>query len=140
MYELLVRQAHKHQQIGRFLITGGIAFVVNISVLYVVTSVLHVYYLASIFVAFSASFSVSFLMQKFWTFKEHSRDFLRAQFYQYLTLQLVNLALNACLMYLFVEYVHLWYIFSQTIILLGLSIISFLVNRNYIFKPQGVTS
>ncbi len=138
MRETIIHHVKKHQQIGRFFITGGIAFVVNISVLYWATSILHVYYLASTVIAFVASFSVSFCMQKFWTFRDHAPDQWHIQFYRYLTLQLINLGLNACLMYVFVEYVHLWYLLAQTFILLGLAVISFLVNRNYIFKPQSV--
>ena len=138
MSNIIVHHATKHQQILRFLITGGLAFAVNISVLYFVTSIVHVYYLISIVFAFIASFTVSFLMQKFWTFKDHSRDQMHVQFSLYLTLQLTNLVLNAMLLYAFVEYLHLWYILSQTIIALGLAIVSFVVNKAYIFKGQDV--
>lgn len=137
MRDIIVHHATKHQQILRFLITGGIAFTVNISVLYFVTSILHIYYLISVVFAFVASFSVSFLMQKFWTFKDHSREEWHVQFSLYLTLQLVNLALNAALMYMLVEYLHLWYILAQILISLGLAIISFIINRGYIFKSRN---
>ncbi|MDO8482036.1 MAG: GtrA family protein [bacterium] len=128
----------KHQQVARFLVTGGIAFTVNISTLYVLTDILHIYYLVSTTLAFLASFSVSFLMQKFWTFKDHSRDQLHVQFSLYLILQVTNLGFNVLLIYMFVEYLHLWYILSQTIIALGLAVISFVVNKKYIFKARDV--
>ncbi|OGJ60233.1 hypothetical protein A2635_05720 [Candidatus Peribacteria bacterium RIFCSPHIGHO2_01_FULL_51_9] len=137
MRQTLVHHATKHQQILRFLVTGSIAFTVNITVLYSLTSILHIYYLLSTVLAFLASFSVSFCMQKFWTFKDHSSDRWHAQFSLYLTLQLINLILNAGLMYVFVEYLHIWYIFSQTIIALVLAITSFFINKFYIFKPQS---
>ncbi len=136
MYAATIECAKKHQQVLRFLITGGIAFSVNITVLYFLTSILNIYYLVSTVFAFLASFSVSFLMQKFWTFKDHSRDQVRSQLFLYLSLQVINLGLNAGLMYAFVEYLHIWYIFSQTIIALGLAVISFLVNKRYIFTAK----
>lgn len=117
--------------------TGGVAFSVNITVLYWLTSILDIYYLISTVFAFLASFSVSFLMQKFWTFKDHSRVGWHAQLSLYLTLQVINLGFNALLMYTFVEYLHVWYILSQTIIALGLAVISFFINKAYIFKPQS---
>ncbi len=137
MYAATVEYAKKHQQVLRFLITGGIAFSVNITVLYCLTSILGVYYLISTVIAFLASFSVSFLFQKFWTFQDASKDNLHVQLSLYLTLQVMNLALNTGLMYAFVEYLHIWYIFSQVIIALGLAVISFLVNKEYIFKRSS---
>lgn len=138
MYAAAVLYAQKHQQLLRFLITGGIAFSVNISVLYSLTSILGVYYLVSTVIAFLASFSVSFLIQKFWTFQDASKDNLHVQLSLYLTLQVINLFLNAALMYAFVEYLHIWYIFSQVIIALGLAVISFFVNKTYIFKAPSI--
>ena len=140
MYTVLVEQAKKHLQVLRFLVTGGIAFAVNISVLYSLTDILSIYYLTSTVLAFLASFSVSFLIQKFWTFQDASTDNAHIQLSLYLVLQVVNLALNTGLMYAFVEYLHIWYVLSQTIIALGLAVISFIVNKRYIFKPQGVLS
>ena len=136
MYTVLVEQAKKHLQVLRFLVTGGIAFAVNISVLYSLTDILSIYYLTSTVLAFLASFSVSFLIQKFWTFQDASTDNAHIQLSLYLVLQVVNLALNTGLMYAFVEYLHIWYIFSQTIIALGLAIGSFFVSKLYIFKQR----
>src|SRR3989338_6081214 len=136
MPDIVIQHAKKHQQLGRFLIAGGSAFAVNIVVLYTLTDILHVYYLISTVIAFMVSFCVSFILQKFWTFRDHSRDQMHVQMSLYLGMQLGNLVLNAALMYAFVENLHLWYILPQAIISIGLAITSFFINRAYIFKQQ----
>ncbi|MDO8561325.1 MAG: GtrA family protein [bacterium] len=131
--------AKRHGQIFKFLIAGGFAFAVNIVALYVFTDILHIYYLVSTVLAFLVAFSVSFTLQKFWTFQDASRGNLHVQLQLYLAMQIANVTLNTGLMYLFVEYLHIWYIFSQTIITLVLSVIIFVINKKYIFKPQGIS-
>ena len=130
--------AKKQEQIFRYLIAGGFAFAVNIIVLYALTDILGIYYQVSTVGAFLVSFLVSFTLQKFWTFQDNSNDQLHLQLPLYLTMQLVNLGLNAGLMYVFVEYLHIWYILSQVIITSVLAVIVFFINKYYIFKQSPV--
>ncbi|MDO8561741.1 MAG: GtrA family protein [bacterium] len=132
----LIQWMKKYEQVFKFLIAGGIAFAVNIVTLYVLTDIVRIYYLVSTVIAFLVTLNVNFLLQKFWTFKEYSRDNLHVQLPLYLGMQLINLGLNASLMYMFVEYLHVWYILSQTIITLMLSAVTFFINKLYIFKPR----
>lgn len=127
--------AEKHRQIIKFVIAGGFAFAVNIVSLYALTEFFQIYYIISTVGAFLISFSVSFTLQKFWTFQDASKDNLHIQLPLYLTMQVTNVSLNAALMYIFVEYLHIWYIFSQVIISLALAVVVFFLNKRYIFKP-----
>lgn len=140
MTNTLLELIRKHQQIFKFLIAGGFAFVVNIVALYVLTDILHIYYLVSTVAAFLISFLVSFTLQKFWTFKDASKDNVHLQLQLYLAMQVANLGLNTGLMYVFVEYLHIWYILSQVIITTVLSIVVFSINKRYIFKTQSISS
>ena len=133
-----VQNVRKYEQVLKYLIAGGSAFAVNIVTLYVLTDVLHVYYLLSTVGAFLTSFGVSFVLQKVWTFRELSRDNLHVQLPLYLLMQLTNLGLNTMLMYVFVEYLHLWYILSQAIIAILIAIATFFINKAYIFKQRSV--
>ena len=138
MYAALIQHAKRHQQVLRFLVAGGLAFAVNIVSLYALTDFLHIHYLVSTVLAFLIAFNVSFILQKFWTFRDHSKDNVHVQLQLYLGMQLINLGLNATLMYIFVEYLHIWYVLSQTIIALILAVAAFLINKAYIFKPRGM--
>lgn len=134
----LLERLKKYDRVFRYLIAGGIAFLINIVVLYALTDILHIYYMISTVGAFLVAFGVSFVLQKFWTFRDHSRDQLHVQLPLYLGMQVANLALNAGLMYALVEFLHIWYILSQTIITTVLAAVVYFVNKLYIFKPQDV--
>lgn len=128
----------KYAQFIRFCIAGGFAFSVNLTVLYILTDVFHIYYLVSTVGAFLVAFSISFLLQKLWTFKDSSRDRLHIQLPLYLGMQVISITLNASLMYVFVEYLFIWYLFAQAIIAPMLAIVIFFINRTYIFKKREV--
>jgi dolichol-phosphate mannosyltransferase len=126
----------KYAQFIRFCIAGGFAFSVNLTVLYILTDIFHIYYLISTVGAFLVAFSISFILQKLWTFKDSSRDRLHVQLPLYLGMQVVSITLNASLMYVFVEYLYIWYLFAQAIIAPMLALVIFFINRTYIFKPR----
>jgi len=131
-----------HLQIIKYLLAGGIAVAVNLSTLYSLTEFLHIYYLVSAVIAFCISFICSFTLQKFWTFRDHSVDRAGSQLSKYLLMQIINVTLNTTLLYILVEYAHIWYIFSQTIISLMLAVGTFFISRRYIFTstPHSTSS
>ena len=133
---LLARTIRSHGQFCRFLITGAFVVAINLSALFVLTSVLHIYYLLSAVAAFFVAFSFSFAIQKSWTFKDRSRGQLRRQLPLYLGVQLANLACNTMLMFVFVEYIHVWYLLSQAIIAFVLAMAVYVVNKVFIFNTR----
>ena len=125
----------QNKQVLKYLIAGGFVVTVNLSVLYTLTDFFGVYYLISTVCSFLVSFCVSFFLQKLWTFNDRDISKMRAakQMTLYLCLQGSGLVMNATLMYVFVEYAHMWYIASQAIISFLIAIGSFLVSRRFIF-------
>jgi len=124
----------KYWQFLKFIITGGIALVVNLLFLYFFTEILGVYYLASSVLAFFAAVTVNFSLQKFWTFGS-TRGNIYIEAPSFLALQIfVNMFLNTLLLYVFVEYLQIWYLLSQVIVSLCLAVITYLVTKKYIFK------
>jgi len=138
MSETLAQLLQKYGQFVRFVLAGAFAFTVNLVALYFFTDIIGIYYLISTVLAFLISFSVSFTLQKFWTFKDPSRDRLHIQLPLYLGMQLTNVTLNVALMYTFVEYLHIWYLFSQAFISLGLATVIFFINKKYIFRQREI--
>lgn len=138
MPELLTQFVHKYTQFTRFVIAGFCAFAINLAALYFFTDIVGIYYLISTVLAFLISFSVSFTLQKLWTFQDNSRDHLHIQIPAYLGMQLTNVSLNAALMFVFVEYLHIWYLYSQAVISLCLAAVIFFLNKKYIFKKREV--
>ena len=117
---------------------GGTAEIVKLGVLYLLTEFVHLYYLASAVYAFLVAVTVSFVLQKYWTFGDRGHEQAHMQAGIYLALHVTNLALNTALLYAFVTYLHFWYLFSQVVISLLLAIVVFFINRHFIFRGSAL--
>ena len=127
---------NKNSKVLKYLISGGSAAVVNLSVLYVSTDILHVWYLASSVLANILAFFVSFFLQKFWTFNNASVELVKKQLALYLLVAVINLGINTLLMFMFVEYVELHYLLAQIVTSGLIAIESFFVYQYFIFIPR----
>lgn len=126
----------KYARVGRFIISGGTAAVVDLGLLYVLTEYFFLHYLLSAALAFIASFFVSFILQKFWTFEDESVDRVHVQASLSFTIAIFNLGLNTLLMYIFVDIAHLWYMLAQVIVGIMLAFESFFILKLFIFKKR----
>jgi putative flippase GtrA len=86
-------------------------------------------------IAFLVAFFVSFSLQKFWTFRDKSRDRISKQLLGYLANGLVGLYLNGWLMKLLVEDYALWHLLAQILVSAVIALQNFLVYR-IIFKKN----
>ena len=118
----------------RFLVSGGTAAVTNLGLLYVFTAFLGFWYIFSAIASFIIAFWVSFGMQKYWTFQDMSKDGVHRQMAVYLIVAVVNLCINTGILYLFVEYAHIYYILSQALASVIVAFESYFVYQIFIFK------
>jgi len=118
----------------RFIIAGTIGAVTDLFLLWLLTTVLGVWYLASAVVAFILSFVVSFFLQKIWTFKNREVERIHVQAGAYLLVTLCNLGINTGLVYVFVQYLSIHYLFAQVIASVIIACESFFVYREIVFK------
>ncbi|MEN9561312.1 MAG: GtrA-like protein, partial [Candidatus Parcubacteria bacterium] len=90
-------------------------------------------------VAFLFGFLVSFTMQKYVTFRDGEQRIMR-QASKYLMVLVGNLILNTAIVYVLVEYVGLWSVFSQAIASVMIAFESFFVYQLLIFTvPNNET-
>lgn len=113
MYTWTLAKVVRHQQILKFLISGGTATAANLTTLYVLKGIFGVWYLLASAVSFTVGFLLSFTLQKFWTFEKKSLDVVHRELMLALMVALCNLGVNTLLMYSFVEYMNLHYIVAQ---------------------------
>lgn len=118
----------------RFFITGMFAFLTTLFLLYIFTEWFSLWYLYSATIAYAISIAVSFAFQKFWTFQNSISAAARAQFMRFLFLNIINIGLNACGVYLLTE-LGLWYIASEFFVALLIALSSFSIMRRFIFTP-----
>jgi len=120
-------------KIVRYVISGGTAAFVDLSLLYVFTDIFGIWYILSSIVAFLIAFIVSFTLQKFWTFKDNSRENISSQVIIYLVVTSLNLGLNTLGIYAFVHYLTFYYLAAQIIVSLFIAVESYFV-YHLVFK------
>lgn len=143
MFQIFLNFTHK---LGRFrgallfISSGCIAAVVQFGALFVLTHYFGVWYLISATIAFGCAFFVSFFLQKFITFIEHSKDRIGNQLVYYFLFALLNAGINAIIMYFEVDIVGLHYLVAQFISSGIIAFYSYFVYKNYIFKVDNDSS
>ncbi len=123
----------------RYLIAGGTGAAVNFSILYALTEYAHIWYLLSATVAYVFAFVVSFILQKFWTFQNMQLEHISVQMALHITLSLSNIVAGVVLLFVFVEYVGIWYMFGQFISAALLACANYFIYRFHIFPESAVS-
>lgn len=127
---------NRYQKLVRYIISGGTAAFVDLSLLFFFTSILHIWYLISAVFAFLIAFVVSFVLQKFWTFTDKSTENWKSQVVIYFIITSTNLGINTLLMYVFVDYIHIHYFLSQIIVSALIAFESYFVYQVFVFKKK----
>ena len=120
-------------RVARYLVAGGTSAATNLFFLYILTSVWHVWYIYSALIATSIALIVSFTLQKFWTFQNYGTQRVHIQFPMHAALASLNIAINAALLYILVEWFGLWYLFGQILIGGLLACVNYFVYQKFIF-------
>lgn len=122
------------QKILRYIISGATAALVNVGILFVLVDFVHVHYLSASIASYLLAIIVSFLLQKFWTFRESVPGQVHTQFALYTLITLVNLCLNTVLMYTFVSVLGMWYLLAQIVSGLLIAVSSYFVYQRFVFR------
>jgi glycosyltransferase involved in cell wall biosynthesis len=134
LIRIITLRLASYAQVVRFVIAGGTAVLVNIAVLYAFTEGLGLWYLTSEILAFAVAVLYNFALQKFWTFG-NSGGSATHQGLWFFGINLINLVLNAGILYVLVEFFGLWYVFAQVIASVIIACESFFFYRA-IFRLQ----
>ena len=127
-------------RIGRYLVSGGTAAAINLGLLYILVSLLHLWYLGATVIAFVVSFVASFILQKFFTFMEGSRERIPFQLGVYLGIILANLLVNVFLMFLIVDKLGMHYLIAQFFASGFIAIYSYFLYKYFVFHQTPTTS
>jgi putative flippase GtrA len=82
---------------------------------------------------------VSFVLQKFWTFKDTEKEQVHRQALIYTCVSIVNTLLNVGIVYLLVEYAGIHYLLGQFFSSGFIAFESYFIYQHLIFKKQPDT-
>lgn len=117
----------------KYTLAGGVATIANLISLYIFHDLFEIKIVIATSLSFMVAFIVSFFLQKFWTFKNKQRSYIK-QISYYLIINLVNFFANASLMVWLVNHLRVNYIISQILVSGGLGITSYLLYKYLVFK------
>ncbi len=122
----------------RFIGAGSIGAGVNLLLFHLLFSILSVHYLASSIVAVSLSLVVSFLLQKFFTFRDKEISNLSSQITDYLSVATFNLVANVTIVFFLVEWLNAIELLAQGLAAVILAVSSFIFYRFFIFDNTSM--
>ena len=97
------------KQLFRFGIVGGIAFLIDYSVLFICTEYLGIYYLISSFISFTVSTVFNYIASVRWVFDVDQKKSQRRNFALFIVFSVIGVGINQCIMWFGVEKLDLYY-------------------------------
>jgi putative flippase GtrA len=119
----------------KYAFVGGACTVLNLAVLWLLTSVAGLHYLVSTMIAFFTLTPVGFWLQKRVTF-DTPRAAARVEWPRYFATMGSSFIANLVLMYVLVSLLGLWYLAASVAVTLLLLAANFLVNDHWSFAPR----
>ncbi|TSC81809.1 MAG: dolichol-phosphate mannosyltransferase [Parcubacteria group bacterium Gr01-1014_20] len=118
----------------RFLGAGSFGIFLYYLILYLLTDVMGLWYMFSAVVASIVNYVSNFVLQKFWTFENKSRENILGQAGRYAIMFGGLFVANLTLLYVLVEYAHIHYFVAQVMITTLLTTVSYILSRQIFAK------
>ncbi len=121
----------------RFIGAGIIGTAVHFSVLALFVEVFDFTVIPGTTIAFITAWSVSFLLQKHWTFQNNDQERLIRQILSYVAIAFLNIFVNALLMHIFVNELEHHYLLGQLFTTAIIAAESFVLYRLVVFPQKA---
>lgn len=102
-------------QFFRYIFVGGIAAVVNVGMLYVFTDIFNFFYVISNVLSFILGLIVNYLLSKKFVFQEETSISQTKEFVIYAIIGVIGLGIDTLLVWVFTEFICLYYMISKII-------------------------
>ena len=135
MYALFAKPTENFMvQLFRYGFVGGLAFVVDFGLLFLLTNYCGVFYQVSACISFIAGLTVNYLISIAWVFnKSKSNNTALTDFLLFALVGVVGLGLNAVIMYACTELLGVYYLLSKIISTVIVFVWNF-IGRRYFSK------
>ncbi|MCQ2322502.1 MAG: GtrA family protein [Bacteroidales bacterium] len=121
-------------QIVRYFFSGGVAFLVDTGLLYVLTEFCGVYYLVSSIISFSIGLIITYLLSILWVFDNRNMKNRYAEFSVFVLIGVVGLGLTSLFMWFFTDKIGVHYIFSKIITTIIVFVWNFIAKKSLLFR------
>jgi len=123
-----------HIQFFRYIIVGGLAFIVDFSSLFIFTEYLGIYYLISAALAFILGLIINYYLSVSWVFDKRTLNNRTLEFSVFTAIGIVGLGLNEIFMWFFTEELKLYYLISKIISAIIILFWNFIARKFTLFR------
>ncbi|MDO8460454.1 MAG: GtrA family protein [Nanoarchaeota archaeon] len=127
---------HVTEEFIKFVAVGVVNTVINLFVLYILTEFFSVWYILSSLLAFLLAVTNSFIMNTIWTFKSNIKHKTAIRYTKFFIVSIITALFNLLFLYVFTEFVGLWYMLSQLIAIALTLMINFVGNKFWTYKEK----
>ncbi len=123
-------------QIFRYLFSGGVAFIVDFSLLYILTDVCGVYYLLSTIISFIIGLIITYLFSISWVFNQRK---LNNRLFEILIFSIIGgigLLLTTFFIWLFTDILHVHYLISKIVTTIIVFVWNFIAKKYILFTKK----
>ena len=121
-------------QIFKFLIVGGMAFVIDYSLLYILTDIINIHYFISSIISFTISFIFNYIASIKWVFKAKKQT--PRELFIFLTLSLIGLGINQLIMYAGVDIFKVYYMITKIVATAVVMVFNFITRKIFIEEKE----
>lgn len=120
-------------QIIKFGLVGGTAFVIDYVLLYFCTEFLHIHYLISSIISFTVSVIFNYILSIKWIFDVKKKQDVK-DFVIFIILSVIGLGINSLIMYVMVEKFGVYYMLSKIVSTAVVMVYNFITRKIFVEK------
>lgn len=124
-------------QLVRYTFVGGLAFVVDFSLLYILTEYCHLYYIVSATISFIAGLLVNYIISILWVFRGYSSTNRFQEFLYFALIGVIGLGLNAGLLWLITDCLGIYYLLSKLATAVIVYLWNFFARKYLLFSKKS---
>ncbi|MDR0940177.1 MAG: GtrA family protein [Mediterranea sp.] len=124
-------------QLMRYTFVGGLAFVVDFGLLYILTEYGHVYYVVSASVSFVVGLLVNYALSVSWVFGERGSGYKGQEFLFFSLIGLVGMGMNSFLLWFITSRLGMYYMASKVVVAVMVYAWNFLARKYLLFSKRS---
>lgn len=133
MRERLKKHDKLIRQILKFGVVGGGAFLIDYTILYVLTEFVGIHYLISSVISFTVSLIFNYILSIYWVF-DVTRKQTAKEVLIFAILSIIGLGINQIVMYIGSDILHIYYMLTKLVATFIVMVWNFITRKIFIEK------
>lgn len=121
------------KQILKFGVVGVVAFLIDYSLLYILTEFMSIHYMISSVISFTVSLIFNYIASIYWVFDVKKKQTIK-EIFVFAILSIIGLGINQLVMYLMTDIGHIYYMLSKLVATAIVMVWNFVTRKIFIEK------